>query len=116
MITAFDVVKESNGDERIICVFRSSDGRALQSQRPDKPAAEIFIKLPTLANDTIMQVIELEREQARPFPISQHLHRATLRRMSPLNDTCELAAAVQHHRAARDRRSECHDHARVARR
>ena len=39
---AYDVVKESNGDERIICVFRSSDGRALQSQRPDKPAADNF--------------------------------------------------------------------------
>ena len=71
---------------------------------------------PTLANDTIMQVIELEREQARPFPISQHLHRATLRRMSPLIRYVRIAAAVQHHRAARDRRSECHDHARVARR
>ena len=39
---AYDVVKESNGDERIICVFRSSDGRALQSPRPRKPAAENF--------------------------------------------------------------------------
>ena len=32
---AYDVVRESGGDERIICVFRSAAGRALQAPEPN---------------------------------------------------------------------------------